>query len=517
MIALPWIIFAGVVVGTFLFCWMITRYYQEKREAEFLPTLVAILGLSLTLLCVFLIPVDIYNASSSSDAQGNPLLTPEQIEYRGNNLRVFYYVLYGLILGFAFMVIPFAYFYYEEHDEDVSIGQKVWGGIKYTIFLVIIVSILLIVGLVLYFVPHGAKPANTQEAKDLIQTIVTGQNFVEGAIGFAICILTLLGYGVWLIYTAYGLSSLPIGMIKGRKHVLEESSRIRSDLEKAKREKSLINSKYISGNEKMGKRDEAKVSLLNRKERALNKQHERLQGTQTWYRHFWTILKPFTFLFGFLFILVSLTIIVAIVLTNADKAINSTDFCGAQCGFIIAYPKIFNPIDSVLTITSKFFPVDYIIIALIILYFFFTTLSGISSIGIRFLWVNMYRVQPGSTPPQGLLLTAVLLMLSLLALNMEVTTLAPQYATFGSQVWTNTTTNETQPCSYNAPAGNCTMTQIGLIISQVDIKTSFFGIIFYYISWAFVAAYFIGLIIASVRAARSNIEVREDDSDEDES
>jgi hypothetical protein len=58
-------------------------------------------------------------------------------------------------------------------------------------------------------------------------------------------------------------------------------------------------------------------------------------------------------------------------------------------------------------------------------------------------------------------MTCILLMLAILALNMEVTTLAPQYANWGSQVFWNETSGENQPCSLDAPPQNCTMTQIG--------------------------------------------------------
>jgi len=266
----------------------------------------------------------------------------------------------------------------------------------------------------------------------------------------------------------------------------------------------------------MTKKDESKVSLLKRKERALNRQHTRLEGTQTWYRHIWTIIRPFMFIFGFLFVIVSLLMIVAVILTSADRALNAAKFCGSACGYVLSYPKIFNPIDWVLTQASKFFPLDYIIICLIIFYFFFATMSGIAHIGIRFLWIKLFSVKRSGTPPQGLLFMAIILMLCLLALNMEVTTLAPQYSTFGSQVFLNTTTNETQPCTMNAPIGNCTMTQIGTIINTINIRTSFFGIIFYFIQWVFVLAFLIGSIVSCVKARSSNIERYEGDSDEDE-
>jgi LMBR1 domain-containing protein 1 len=72
----------------------------------------------------------------------------------------------------------------------------------------------------------------------------------------------------------------------------------------------------------------------------------------------------------------------------------------------------------------------------IIIYVFFATMTGIIQIGVRFLWVTLYRIKRGSTAPQGLLFSAMLLTFGLLALNYSVTSVvAPGYAHFGSQVY----------------------------------------------------------------------------------
>lgn len=47
----------------------------------------------------------------------------------------------------------------------------------------------------------------------------------------------------------------------------------------------------------------------------------------------------------------------------------------------------------------------------------------------------MFTFKKRATPPQGLLLASVILMLSILVLNLQVLTLAPRYTTFGSQTF----------------------------------------------------------------------------------
>lgn len=71
---------------------------------------------------------------------------------------------------------------------------------------------------------------------------------------------------------------------------------------------------------------------------------------------------------------------------------------------------------------------------MIILYMFWATTKGIISIGIRFLWVNLYKFRQAATPPQGLLAATMLFMLSLAGLGYSLTmSVAPDYSMFGSQ------------------------------------------------------------------------------------
>ena len=97
----------------------------------------------------------------------------------------------------------------------------------------------------------------------------------------------------------------------------------------------------------------------------------------------------------------------------------ANSYCGVSCGFILANPKIFNPLDTIFLYMSRVsfffsffsflssfsrakktqhclqnaqvFPIDYIFMVAIFIYFFCATLSGIMRIGIRFLWIHVRR------------------------------------------------------------------------------------------------------------------------------
>eukprot|EP01121_Diplochlamys_sp_Union-15-3_P002663 TRINITY_DN1238_c0_g2_i3.p1 TRINITY_DN1238_c0_g2~~TRINITY_DN1238_c0_g2_i3.p1 ORF type:complete len:168 (+),score=5.42 TRINITY_DN1238_c0_g2_i3:332-835(+) len=144
------------------------------------------------------------------------------------------------------------------------------------------------------------------------------------------------------------------------------------------------------------------------------------------------IFKPITFIFGIVLLLATLLIMLSIIMTITDKIMQ--DYCGSKCGFFLQYgAKLFNPLDQLLVIVSRFFPFDFVIMAFIVVYIFLCTMNGITRIGIRLLFFKLFSFRIRGTSPQGLLFAAWLLMLCVLALNNQVITLAPTYATFGSQ------------------------------------------------------------------------------------
>jgi LMBR1 domain-containing protein 1 len=130
----------------------------------------------------------------------------------------------------------------------------------------------------------------------------------------------------------------------------------------------------------------------------------------------------------------------------------------------------------------------------------------------------MYKIRRGSSPPQGMLIAVIILMLSVLTLNFEITTIAPQYASFGTQQYKDyeNGTYTLKPCSLDAPQSNCTLTQVATFVNRISVRTNFFGILFFYATWVFLALALIGLAVAIFKAKPTNIEQRDSDSDSDE-
>lgn len=57
------------------------------------------------------------------------------------------------------------------------------------------------------------------------------------------------------------------------------------------------------------------------------------------------------------------------------------------------------------TILQELFPLDYILYSWIIIFFVMCSISGLKNLGIRFLWLTVYKIKPYSTKPQALVTT----------------------------------------------------------------------------------------------------------------
>ena len=133
------------------------------------------------------------------------------------------------------------------------------------------------------------------------------------------------------------------------------------------------------------------VSLLlqlGRNRLVLARQGERIEEQQRGLARVIACLRPFTFLFGVLFFLVSLTLFVSLAWTQVMRLTSSLCEHGAACGYLLNLEKetTRNPLDFVLSeLASVGAFLDIALFALVIVYLFFVTLSGIVKVGIRIL------------------------------------------------------------------------------------------------------------------------------------
>ncbi|XP_025109802.1 probable lysosomal cobalamin transporter [Pomacea canaliculata] len=522
-LAAGWIPFVVVLVLTLLFSAIYIRYYMSKYDSELSTTLTAIFALTVTLLTSDLVPVDIFLVSFMKNQDGTFKDWAKDNSTRNSledSVLYAYYSLYGIICVCFFLLLPFMYFFYEEKDENSTCRSRTCTALKYLIVFIIIAVVLSLIGA---FVPTKSVPSSNSTEWIKIKGLFEGlaSNGGEDALSFVICVFSLLGMLGLITYTAYGMSALPMELVAGRKSTKKERMAVQSNRSNVESHRETIRAKY-GLSRSTSTRYQRRNAELEEQERQLARQERHLAASEnSWCQKCLTLLRPFEIVLGVVCFLLALLVFISLLLTNIDKAMNSL---GYKFGFALPHRHLPNPIDIVLVFCQKLFPLDYILMTGVTVYFVLCSMTGVCRIGIWFFWIRMYKVRPRRTMPQGLLMFCMILMFLVLAINVVIYELTPQYSSFGSQHYLvnttglgNSTVTSLEPCSTDASSENCTITRMALLLTRFFYKMWFFGAAYYVCTWAFLGTFLLGFVIVLCRGRRSAIQGEVDSDDFDES
>jgi len=548
-------------VGVFVLNAVGVYFYAHPKERSILSQFVTLMGISLSQLAIVLIPLDVYNASSANNA-----------ETWGTIIEVGYYVIFVAVIFMVCVVVPFTYFYSEQQfiaDEETTIKKNIIAAMKYTSIFIGVMVVLFVVGLFMHsssFLPEednqsspeATSPederlvenfsrrvllevnnltsvatsqqstgklssealsseqstlveveANTQIAYDYLNELLDS-NVLIYSVSFTYFSVTALGFVVcFMTYTNLGMSVAAIRIIRGNKRVESEKRELEIELQTVSKNASELEEKYSK--RRMSEKQRSELDKANYKKEEIEAKLAALNDLQNaaWWKKLFEMLLPFKFLLGVGILLVSLGIIVSMGFTQIIRFLSSD--CGMSCGFVITSNQaLLNPIDLLLTYSSAYFPIDVALFVFLVGFMLFASLFGIMAVGIRFLWIKMFNVKPRKTISQALAAVAFILMLCSLCIMLEITTLAPQYATFGARTYVDTE-GETNLCSMSAGPEACPMTQIAQIVNRFYASLSIFGAAFYFATWLFIGVFFLGIGLSVWLSRPSNVELEEDD------
>ncbi|OJD29456.1 lysosomal cobalamin transporter [Diplodia corticola] len=545
--SLIWVAYAVAIVILLAIAAVFVYIYQTPRDRAASVTTVCIFTVSALWATILLMPVDIALTSStnvSKEGRRKDWATPDKVDDIVYTLKIVYYTLYSLDALLCLLIVPFTYFFYEEYDEGAeadgtqTIGGRLWGALKYTIALIVLVVILFLVG---FFVPVAKSTKHSHLDLDYFKHLLA-ENHGERALTFALGLLITIGTVVYVLYTAAGLALLPAVMIKSAPSIsaptLAENTA--SQLESNRERQRQLERRNEGRDEGLDARDRRELESLVREERTLVRR-ERLAAEasgqeQGWLMKTWikieAIFRPIKLLGGLLLMILALLVFVSMLITGIDKAKNS--ICKAGCGYVLGHINIFQPVNWIFVQSSKVFPIDYIIFLLLILFLFSASVVGIATVGIRFLWITIFRIRKGHTSPQALLLATVLLTLMVLAINYSVAMMiAPQYATFGPQTYCDRPAQhpgEQPDCSQHKSAIKpctelaenpvakdvCTPSVATTFINRVTVNFPFFGVVDFWAQFAFLAVYLIVFITMLFRTPRLDEAQLDADLEEEE-
>ncbi|UPK98060.1 hypothetical protein LCI18_008995 [Fusarium solani-melongenae] len=545
--SLIWVAYA-VAVALCLIAALITTFtWQTPRERSAIVSIVAIVSLTSLLATVLLLPVDIALISATSSAAlgaKKDWATPERIDSILLTLKIVYYSLYSFDALLCLIVIPFAYFWHEEYDEieveeeGRTLTSRFWASVKYTLFFVAFVVVLFLLG---FFVPAAGDSSQDHWDLDYFKKLIA-QNHGEKALTFALGLLLTLGTLLYVVYTGAGLALLPISFIKAAPSISapQLSETTASQLEQNRERQRQIEMRNAGRQEEMSRKDRRELDALVRQEQTLVRR-ERLaaeaqgEGHSRIYRAWLkvcAVFRPIKLIGGILLLLLSVFIWVSMLITGIDKAKNS--ICKQKCGYILGQIHVFQPINFIFVKAAKAFPVDYILMALLVLFFFSSSISGVASVGIRFLWVRIFQIRKGRTAPQALLIATVMLALIILASNYGIAMMvAPQYSIYGTQtICTNEPaypgaqpdcrnhTDMIRPCSEALKLRHakdvCTPSIMSTFLNRITITWPFFGLVDFWAQFAFLAVFLVVFVTAIFRTPRVNLSQIDEEAEADE-
>ncbi|XP_028406355.1 probable lysosomal cobalamin transporter [Dendronephthya gigantea] len=525
-----WIPFVVVIFVIFVFSWIYVRYYQDHLESELSTTITSIIALTITLVTSALVPLDIFLVSYMKNTDGTFKSWAANLSERSlfeDNISYTYYGLYSVVILFLFLILPFMYFYFEEQDDDVTCKMRMCGAMKYTLVFILAASIILLIG---SFVPLKHPPKNVTEWDDKLNYLKNEIKTSHGetALTFTIGLLTFVGLLSIISYTAYGMSVLPLELIKGYRSIKDERYSLNARRENLQSQINLLTDKYV-GKRRMSSRDRSKLTKLEDEERLIGRRQGKLADADAKYcKNCFVLFRPFQIVLGIFLFLLALLIVVSLIITGIDKALHSL---GYKYGYSLPDPKFVNPVNKVMLYAQLVFPVDYCLFFGIVFYFVFCTMVGMRKTGIRFFCLKLYKIRPRKTLPQALLFFVFILMYVVLAINVILMSLAPQYLMYGNQkyqikVFPNTTrtgnttthgnfTTKTYDCSTKVSNEHCTMSRISVLLSRFFYKVWFFGVCDFWGTWVFLLAFAVGLLVSCCKGRRSYI--GDMDSSDDES
>ncbi|KEF59393.1 uncharacterized protein A1O9_04237 [Exophiala aquamarina CBS 119918] len=546
-ITLIWVVYAVAVVLLLSVASLFVYLYQTNRERSKFVTAVCILTITSLLATVLLLPVDVALVSSTTSSKlgrRKDWANQDKVDNITFTLRVVYYLLYSLDALLCLIIIPFTYFWYEEYDEvaqeegSQTFGSRFWGALKYTFVFVFLCIAIFLVG---FFIPRVSNNKGAHFDLDFFKRLLA-ENRGEKALTFALGVLITLGILIYCFYTAAGLALLPLTLIKSAPSIsapaLTESTS--AQLESNQERQRQLEGRAQGNPDGLSSKDQRELDALVREERTLRR-HQRMAAEASGQDRniFWriwlkleAIFRPIKLILGLLLVVVVLLIFASMLITGIDKAKNSV--CQRHCGYLLGHINIFQPINWILVKSSSVFPIDYVIFLFIVLLFFSASILGIATIGIRVLWITIFRIRKAHTSPQALLIATVLLTLMTLAINYSIAMLvAPQYATFGPQTFCDHPPKHPGdqpdcsghrqhviPCTEitdNPAARNvCTPSVVSIFLNRVTVNYPFLGIVDFWAQFVFLGMFLIAFVLLLFRTPKLSDPDSDDDAIEEE-
>ncbi|ETO30995.1 hypothetical protein RFI_06124 [Reticulomyxa filosa] len=514
---IAWIVFAIALLILIGLIWGFLSYFKSKsvpNESWKLTLFICSTALLFAFLSLLVIPVDVYFASSTSEYDSSS---------NRNKMQWVYYGFDIVLMCFVFTVMPFAYFMFEEGQEDDlgSPGRRKGGGstfaqracnaLKYTFGFTIVFVVLIVIGAFINF--NNANSDSNDENSQWRSTVTNSfKSHSSRIVPFCLAILMTVGLFFSMIYTSWGLAYIPISIMRTMAVTYNSSnqkashkkggSAAETDLKNVNRDIEFLDSKYYGREDSWSKPDQEKKQKLLRDKRQLERRAkvrsygdrggrggggaaaarnagDQDSGENVCCALLWNASAPVRYVVGLGLLAWGGLVIACMMMHLLDEALNSD--CGYSCGFQLKTYNWSIPIETLLSQAAKVFPLDYILFALIVVWLFVATIAGVVALDVRVLCFKLFRFRPHGTLQNALIMGVGFIIVIAASFTYLMMTLAPHYTSYGSS---------DQDCNVDT----CRATAVYYILSGIQIGMPIFGLIYFIFSWVFIAVFFLSVI-----------------------
>lgn len=449
-----------------------------------LVNVVCISALYLALLALFTAPVDVY------------LLENElpKVHESVKALRILYKVYFAALALYSFVGAPLVYNYAKQTEIAhltlrFAAKDRFLAALKRTACFLVGFGFLLVMAIIVLMC---GKPASSDI--DWLKPLLQWSSDLETFLRLIIGILVLFGSYLWLFVSARGLATVPIVGLLMEDHNVDENKNTFEDLlrenaletQAAEQTKETILRRYAT-TQQMSAADRERLEQLKLREQLLQERRDVLDANL---RRFslGSGLSCWKIPLGVVLLLSSLLLVASMLVTTLDKAIHSS----FRHGFLLNEPVFPNPVDGLLVLASRFFPLDYVLFGVAFVYLFAVSAVILVRHGVAFLCFRLGRLQPRLTSAATMVIVSLVLIYVAIVGLFSVLTLAPQYATFGHQVYVDATTGHVRRCTLEEAAKNidqqgqhCRMSQLAHFYNALAVELPMFGTVFFLVQLAF--------------------------------
>ncbi|CAM8925798.1 unnamed protein product [Rhodiola kirilowii] len=250
-----------IIVFIFNVYLLVNYQHPDDKNQAYFPKIVVVLGLSVAVISILMLPADVANRQACTHAVYNGacnLTLP---------MKQMWLVIYIVDAFLVFFVIPFAMFYYEG-DQDKTAGKRIKSALIWVVVTAIVCALVLgilygLVGEVDFTVRHLSSGAtNFPSSWDFSSSkqCVTSGNSECAAYNasaasektwtmratfpeYVVALATIVGSVLFSIFGGVGIASLPLGLIfsfiRRPKAVITRSQYIKEATELGKKAKEL--------------------------------------------------------------------------------------------------------------------------------------------------------------------------------------------------------------------------------------------------------------------------------------